>query len=277
MHAIENRSNKDIPFYLSVHVEDPHNYLTCFTYDTQDSTIIDEEMRMLRDYVKELKGEFVGDLSYILSIRYVDYYIEKFCEYLKMNNLWDNTTILICADHGSSYSFYPLHGKHVNCFDAECYHIPMIIRHPGLNGVQVEKYCGSKDILPTLLDILGVPPDLCIKGQSILNDDFERGYAIIEYPGGGCPDVISKQLWLGIRDDRYFVGYKIKLNDSILESHPDTVYNLTVDPNGLVNIANKIDVSSIYYLTSLLQDRLNQIRKDTETFLDRINNDMVSI
>ena len=270
IHAIENRTCMDKPFYLSVHVEDPHNYLSCFTYDTQDPSIVDEEMRVLRDYVKELDGEFVGDLSYILSIRYVDYYIEKFCDYLKAQNLWENTTLLICADHGSSYSFYPLHGKHVNCFDEECYHIPMIIRHPGLNGYKVEKYCSSKDILPTLLDMVGISQDKDFKGQSILNKDYDRGYAIIEYTGGGCPDVISKQLWLGLKDDNYFVGYKIKLEDSICNVRPDTVYDLSVDPKGLVNIADTVDLSKVLYLSFVLEDRLTQIRKDTNAFLDNL-------
>ena len=267
--AIEKRKTSK-PFYLSVHVEEPHNYLACFTYDTQNEIIIDEEFTVLREYVEELKDEFIGDLSYILSVRYVDYYIEKFCNYLKDNNLWDNTTILICADHGSSYSFYPLHNKHVNCFDEECFHIPMLIRHPGMTGVNVDSYCNSKDILPTLLDIVGLPNNHNFKGRSIITNYESKDYVIVEYPGGGCPDVKSKKLWLGIRDINYFVGYKVSIDENFDIVKPDTVYDLSKDPNGFYNIADSIDESNIKYLITHLKSYFEEVKIQTNDFVENL-------
>lgn len=274
--AIENRKT-DKPFYLSVHVEEPHNYLACFTYDTQDEKIIDEDFSVLRDYVKQLDGKFIGDLSYILSIRYVDHYIEKFCNYLKEHNLWDKTTLLICADHGSSYSFHPLHNKHVNCFDEECYHIPMIIRYPGMKGVEVDSYCNSKDILPTLLDVVGLPQAPNFRGHSIINNYEEKDYVIIEYPGGGCPDVISKKLWLGIRDSDYFVGYKIGIDEKFEDVNPDTVYDLRKDPSGFYNIADKIEISQLEYLTIHLKDYFEEVKVRTNDFINKLRNNEINI
>ncbi len=274
--AIETRKTNK-PFYLSVHIEEPHNYLSFFTYDTDNTKLIEEEFAILKSYVESLGTEFIGDLSYILSIRYVDYQIERLCKYLKDNNLWDTTTILICSDHGSSYSFYPLHNQHVNCFDKECYHIPMIIRHPGIKPIEVNSYCNSKDILPTLLDLLDIRQDINFRGQSIIKNQKQNDYVILEYPGGGCPDILSKKLWLGIRDKKYFVGYKINIKDNIDNIKPDVVYDLEKDPNGFYNISDKVAISNINYLILHLKEYFLMVKKRTEVFLDDLINHNVNI
>ena len=203
--------------------------------------------------------------------------IEKLCSYLKENGLWENTTILICADHGSSYSFSPLHNKHVNCFDEECYHIPMIIRHPGLKGLEIDKYSNSKDILPTLLDVVGLPQDPNFRGHSLIGGFEDKGYVIIEYPGGGCPDLVSKKLWLGIRDSSYFVGYKISLAEDFDEVDPDTVYELKTDPKGFYNKADSIPKEKIRYLTIHLEDYFEDVKKRTSDFLNQLKNKDIKI
>lgn len=274
--ALETRKTNN-PFYLSVHIEEPHNYLSFFTYDTDNVKIIEEEFYMLKNYVECLGTDFIGDLSYILSIRYVDFQIEKLCKYLQDKNLWDTTTLLICSDHGSSYSFYPLHNQHVNCFDKECYHIPMLIRHPGIKSIEVNSYCNSKDILPTILDLLGIEQDENFRGHSIISHNKKHNYVIVEYPGGGCPDLLSKKLWLGIRDKKYFIGYKININDSFENAKPDTVYDLEKDPNGFYNIADKVQISEINYLTLHLQEYFSTVKKRTEIFLDNLINNEVNI
>lgn len=73
----------DTPFYFYLNAEEPHNNIAFFSYDTQDKEVIDEEMRMLEDYVDQLGTNFRGNLIYLLSIRYTDYCIERFCKSLK--------------------------------------------------------------------------------------------------------------------------------------------------------------------------------------------------
>lgn len=274
--AIKKRKT-DKPFYLSVHVEEPHNYIACFTYDSQDVKLIDEDFMALRNYVYELGCQFKGDLSYILSLRYVDHYIEKFCNFLKKEDLWDNTTLLICADHGSSYSFYPLRNKHVNCFDEECYHIPMVIRHPGLKGFEFNSFCHSKDILPTLLELVGIPQDPNFRGHSLLNEYKVQDYIITEYPGGGCPDVESKELWLSIRNENYMVAYKIHIYENFDSVRPFAVYNLKNDPNAFYNIRDYINSSDIEYLQQALRGYFYTIKDRTENFIKDLKDNKIAI
>jgi hypothetical protein len=266
LELIKNRKS-DKPFYFFFDVEEPHNNIAFFSYDIQNQEVIDEEMRVLQEYVDELGANFKGNLIYLLSLRYSDFKIQKFCEELKKMGLWNNTTILVTADHGSSYTYYPIHNKRVNCFDDECYHIPIWIRHPGFEGKEITTYQYSKDILPTLMDVLGLEPSKEFKGQSMLRETESRKYVIGEYMGPGCPDMLKRKIWFSVRDENYIVAYKVGVFESFEEGELAEVYDLVKDPNGYYDIKDKIDVSKINYLLIPLSERHAEIKKDTELFM----------
>lgn len=266
LELIKNRKS-DKPFYFFFDVEEPHNNIAFFSYDIQNQEVVDEEMRVLQEYVDELGANFKGNLIYLLSLRYSDFKIQKFCEELKKMGLWNNTTILVTADHGSSYTYYPIHNKRVNCFDDECYHIPMWIRHPGFEGKEITTYQYSKDILPTLMDVLGLEPCKEFKGQSMLRETESRKYVIGEYMGPGCPDMLKRKIWFSVRDEYYIVAYKVGVFESFEEGELAEVYDLVQDPNGYYDIKDKIDVSKINYLLIPLSERHAEIKKDTELFM----------
>lgn len=260
----------DKPFYFFFDVEEPHNNIAFFSYDIQDKTIIDEEMRVLQEYVDALGTDFRGSLVYLLSLRYSDYKIQKFCESLKKLDLWDTTTILVISDHGSSYTFNPLHNRRVNNFDDECYHIPMLIRHPGFEGKEINSYQYSKDVLPTFMDIIGLELHKEFKGISMLRETEPRKYVIGEYMGPGCPDMLKRQIWFSARDENYIIAYKVGIYELFDEGELLEVYDLTNDPNAFYNINDKINRKEIDYLLKPLRKRWEEIKKDTNIFMRNI-------
>lgn len=257
----ERRTNN--PFYLSLHIEDPHKNINFFSYDINTPSEIDEEFQVLADYVSKLRHHFIGNIEYYLSIRYVDYCIERFVSLLRENGLWDNTIFLVVADHGSSFGYYPLHMQPVNCFDSECYHIPLLIRTPeGKNDI-ITKYCSSKDVYPTLLDLLSLPQPNGFSGISILDKRECKKYIITEYAGPGCPDLLSKKLWLSIRDEYYLVAIKATIHERIDKQAIVEVYDLKIDPQAITNIVDSIDIECIKYLLDALNERFTEIRNNT--------------
>lgn len=260
----------DKPFYFFFDVEEPHNNIAFFSYDTQNRAVIDEEMQVLSEYLEDLGTQFTGNLVYLLSLRYSDYKIQKFCEALKQRGLWDSTTILVVADHGSSYTFNPLHNRRVNCFDDECYHIPMWIRHPGYGGKEITTYQYSKDILPTLMDVVGLEPCKEFKGHSMLRETEPRKYVIGEYMGPGCPDMLKREIWFSARDDKYLIAYKVGVYEDFNKGELAEVYDLTKDPNGYYNINDKIEPYKIDYLLEALRSRHREIRLDTTEFMNKL-------
>ena len=260
----------DKPFYFFFDVEEPHNNIAFFSYDTQDKAVIDEEMSVLQEYVNEVGTDFKGSLIYLLSLRYSDYKIQKFCESLKEMGLWDNTTILVISDHGSSYTFNPLHNRRVNNFDDECYHIPMLLRHPGMKGKEITSYQYSKDVLPTFMDVLGL--ELCkeFKGKSMLRETEPRKFVIGEYMGPGCPDMLKRQIWFSARDEKFIIAYKIGIFEPFENGELAEAYDLSSDPNAYYNINDKIDKEKIRYMLDALKKRHSEVRQDTESFINRL-------
>lgn len=268
---LQDRRNMEKPFYMSLHFLEPHNYVSFFTFDSQDRSMLDEEFRILYDYCKKLDKDFIGNLAYYLSIRYTDYCIEKFCGKLKEMGLWDKTVLTIMSDHGSSYSFYPLHGPHVNCFDDECYHVPVLIRTPGGKAFEVENYYNSKDVLPTLYELMGFEKPKEVIGVSMLEKNAKhQDFVMTEYMGPGCPDLLSRPIWFSIRDSHFIIGYKVGIYQSFEDGELCEVYDLQKDPNGYYNIAKIINRSKLEYLLKHLELRFDEVKKDSYSFIEKM-------
>ena len=271
---LKNRKS-DKPFYFFFDTEEPHNDIAFFSYDTQDKSVIDEEMSVLQDYIDKVGTNFKGNLIYLLAIRYADFKIQKFCESLKELGLWDTTTLLIISDHGSSYTFNPIHNRRVNNFDDECYHIPMLIHHPGLKGMEITSYQYSKDVLPTFMDILGLELHKEFKGQSMIRDTEPRKFVIGEYMGPGCPDMLKRQIWFSARDEKYVVAYKVGVYEPFENGELAEVYDLSTDPNQYYNINDRIELSMIEYLLEPLRIRHAEVRKDVDSFMEKLRKETV--
>lgn len=80
----------------------------------------------------------------------------------------DNDTVVIfVADHGESLGQGGRTGHGATVFDPEI-RVPMAVRIPGRRGGLVESTVGNVDVVPTLLDLAGVPPDARHHGTSLL-------------------------------------------------------------------------------------------------------------
>lgn len=276
---IEQRpKDSDKPFYMYLYTDGPHNNIAMLTYDVQDKKLLNEEIKVLDDYMNELGTDFKGSLLYFLSLRYVDYQVEKFCNRLKELGLWDTTTLLVLADHGSSYTFHPLHNARVNCFDDECYHIPVLLRHPGFKGVEINTYQNSKDVLPTVCDLVNIDKPSTFAGYSMLNPERPiKNYVITEYMGPGCPDMTARRMWLSIRDENYIVAYKVGIYENFEDGELAEVYNLRKDPDGLYNINYKTKREEVDYLLKPLKVRFEEIKIDAYSYLEKLKNGIVSV
>jgi arylsulfatase A-like enzyme len=146
----------------------------------------------------------------------------------------------------------------------------MLLHHPGLKGREVTSYQYSKDVLPTLMDVLGL--ELCsdFKGRSMLREEQERPYVISEYMGPGCPDMLRRKIWFSARDENYIVAYKVGVFEPFDNGELAEVFDLSKDPNQFYNINDKIDRSKIEYLLEPLKERHAEICRDTGLFMDKL-------
>ncbi len=110
--------------------------------------------------------------TYYALMNEVDDQIGRVLDWLETEGDVDNTFVLLTCDHGEQLGDHWLTGK-LGWFD-ESYHIPLLIRDPrsaanGTRGTTVDAFTENVDIMPTLLDWLGIDrlPLQC-DGRSLL-------------------------------------------------------------------------------------------------------------
>lgn len=104
---------------------------------------------------------------YDRGIAYADYWIGHLIDELKRRGLYDQTVLVVTADHGEELFD---HGRldHSRTFYDEIMRVPLIVRAPGRGiGATSQTQVGLIDVMPTLLDLLGVPYTGTMQGKSL--------------------------------------------------------------------------------------------------------------
>jgi len=105
---------------------------------------------------------------YYGMISEVDAQLGRIWQALKLSGAWDDTIIVLTSDHAEMMGDHFMLGKG-GYFDGS-YHIPLIIRDPRHRkaaGSTVDRFTEAVDILPTLIDLLGEPPEQHLDGCSL--------------------------------------------------------------------------------------------------------------
>ena len=209
--------------------------------------------------------------SYFGLMSEVDANLGRLFAHLKEKGLWDNTLIVFTSDHGEQIGDHWMLGK-MGYFD-QSYHIPLIVRDPdsradGTRGVKLDEFTENVDIMPTLLDWLGIDVPVQCDGMSLLaplgNGAFPdnwRSEAHWEYDFRDVPGGESMEQALGltqhqctlnvIRGKQYKYVHFTRL--------PAVFFDLAADPAELVNQAANPDYASkvLEYSQKMLSWRMN--------------------
>ncbi len=161
--------------------------------------------------------------SYDDEVRYVDTQLGPFLARLQASGALERTVVVVTADHGESLGAHgeSTHGLFV--YDATV-RVPLVIAGPGIGAATVTGPVGHIDLVPTVLDTLGLPADPALPGRSLRAGDR----------GGRPVYVEAMEGWLsaGAAPARGIVDGGTKFI-----SVPETeLYDLAADPNELRNI-----------------------------------------
>jgi arylsulfatase len=117
---------------------------------------------------------------YINSIRTMDFQIASILRELDALGLADRTIIVFTADHGEMAGAHGLHGKGPFAYE-ENIHVPLIVRHPDVQGGQSCKALSSHiDIVPTLL------------AMAVVSESQKGEFARRNLPGKNLMPVLGK-------------------------------------------------------------------------------------
>jgi len=170
---LDELAAQDAPFFLFVHYFDPHyNYLrhpefgfAAARAGRLDGTQPLVSLRKLGDGLSASEVGLLRDL-YDEEIRFTDEGIGRLLQHLADLSLAQRTVVAATADHGEAFLEHGWLGHTRDLYDV-LLRVPLILRAPGVAPRVVEQPVSMVSLLPTLLELLGQPPDDTLQGASL--------------------------------------------------------------------------------------------------------------
>ena len=97
-----------------------------------------------------------GHNQYVGEIAYTDSQIGRLLEALEQRRLLDRTVVIVTADHGESLGGHGERDHRIFLYE-DVVRVPLIVRAPGLQPIRVGEVVRLTDLMPTILESLGVP------------------------------------------------------------------------------------------------------------------------
>jgi arylsulfatase A-like enzyme len=181
---------KDEPFFVFVNYKTAHNRYQApwpFRKRFEVKPDPDQDKKKL-DYFSDGGGypymarKFemsAGDFEVVKSwydgaVACIDDRIRDLVQYLKKIKLYENTLIIVTADHGENFGEHGL-AYHLFCLYDTLIRVPLVFHAPALfrGPIRVPHLVSLTDVLPTLLDILRIDSNRRreIDGRSLLPFD----------------------------------------------------------------------------------------------------------
>ncbi len=231
--------------------------------------LYDEDM--LKDYI----------IGHLLQMEVVDYAVGLFFDYLKENNLWDNSVILFSADHGDMNGRMGMADKGVY-FQPDIFRIPLYIKAPKSNTAIVKKVdapVSSLDIAPTILNYAGIKVPDYMEGESLtpvingktrskLHHVFQTGWHVGVNYGFGYQFIIENKHW--------FYGYNISSGiQELYDVDADDQINHFYDPDKKKLVATIVNgVAKVMQSDNRWLGYWSTFRLHNASYLPKANDDM---
>ena len=219
--------------------------------------------------------------SYYGLMTEVDENLGRLFTFLKNTGAWHETLIIFTSDHGEQLGDHWLSGK-LGFYD-QSYYIPLIVRDPRAGsdltrGCTIELFTENVDLMPTMLDWLGIDiPSQC-DGRSLLpllhGRSSEKLWRTEVHWEFDFRDVVNQQpeKTLGISSHRCNLAVVRDNNFKYVyfASLPPLLFDLESDPNELVDLADSPEYRDVVleYSHKLLSWRMAHTERGlTDTLL----------
>ncbi|PSP38933.1 sulfatase [Halobacteriales archaeon QH_7_65_31] len=166
----------------------PDEYAEQFAPDV-DATEVCQNSKEYNSGARDISESEFEDIEglYDAEIRHMDAELDRLFSHLKRTDQWEDTLVVVCADHGELHGEHGLYGHEFGIYD-QLVNVPLILKtpdgEPGRDDQQVE----MQDLYHTILDFAGAtdavgePLDTARSLLSADYRDFADGeYAFIEY------------------------------------------------------------------------------------------------
>jgi arylsulfatase A-like enzyme len=215
---------------------------------TNEPTFVNEKRLYPNEYGAEThmsygfsEKEWRGYLNaYSRLTEMVDVEVGKIIYALKRNGLHRNTIIIFTSDHGDGAAAHKWSAK--NSLYKESAMVPLIISWPGkinANAKNSTSLVSLTDVVPTLLDLIGINTDINFHGKSLKPVLYNQKKKIHDY------------VVVELADDKFSPDRKGRLVRSenftycLYSNGEEQLYDVANDPMEMTNLAGVADYAEI--------------------------------
>lgn len=237
------------PFFMMVNFWGPHEpyYVAQEDYDLfkdmrfppwesfNDSKHVESRIHRLVQRPEKGWDFFENNLRhYFASLHSISRQIGRILDFLKSEGLYEDTFVIVTADHGDSQGCHNgMENKSGHMYD-EVTRIPMIMRRPGqLEHLETQAFAQTVDLYATILDLAGYDSSCWQSGHSLLPlfeypDRPVREYAVCESVSA-FPLVSAQRMY---RRGSYKYVFNGGARDELYDLSADTTecHNLVDEP-----------------------------------------------
>ncbi|MFD1900486.1 sulfatase [Enterococcus termitis] len=236
----------------------PHTSQELYSYHSNPKPGMPRALGKLTNF-EDLRTFIDG---YDIGIHYVDAHIGRIVDYLKEKGIYEDTAIIVTADHGENLGELAIYAEHATADNATT-NIPFIMKYYGVAKKTVNTGLHySLDLCPTLADLLDLPKSDYWDGESYIESLKNEGAPgrselIIGQLAHVCQRSVRFDNWLYTRTyhDGYFLFPKDMLFD--LENDPHECNNLAQEHPEIVREA-------VYRLNNWHDDMMKSMDYDVD-------------
>lgn len=133
--------------------------------------------------------------NYAALVTMCDEYFGKVLDYFDTHNLWEDTVLIVSTDHGYLLGEHDWWAKNRMPFYNQIANIPLFVCHPdhaAQGGTARTGLTQTMDIMPTMLDLFGLPIPESVEGKSLthlLDADGPHHEAVLYGIFGGATNI----------------------------------------------------------------------------------------
>jgi len=190
------------------------------------------------------------EARYRANIKYVDAGVGRLMDRLKRDGLYDESLIILMADHGDAFFKHRRFGHNATLYD-DMTRIPLLMKFPRSDRVKprrIGNLVETIDVLPTLFDYLGLAiPDRC-EGDSLWLLIAGRTRQLVHPEVVTCTIKRNKHA-IRVGDYKYIFNLSGAAELYNLRSDPDEQHNLIGEKPGVATtlrakLGSMIDLAS---------------------------------
>jgi choline-sulfatase len=199
LELLSDPANTSRQFFAWFHFMDPHDL-----YMTHEG---------VPDFGKKARDRYDGE------IYFTDQHVGQLLDFVSRQPWGERTAIIINSDHGEAFGE---HGRTRHGFELwePLVHVPLFIHLPGATPHRIETPRSMIDLAPTIVELLGLPPQPAFQGKSLLPElrgqaSPEERPVIVDLPRTGDNDrrramVLGRYKLISFGDDFRFELYDLQ-------------------------------------------------------------------